>query len=263
MHTEVKMNFEVTEEEYNQLMDLQKANGVPFSELIKGSRKTLMVFGRAICSICYSGHSLDIGNISDTQFNSFLALFKKSLYQRLRESDELLLKKVEWNGISRGKNHIEFQMIPVGTTFYNIDIASAYWQIAFRLGYISEKFFKKYLKNDDYKVVKRLCFSFLARQSYRTYSNNISDSYNIICDTSMDQQVYDNVRNELYSVIAKGLSVLETNYIDYNIDGISFLKENESEITAYFNEQNLMYKVVPVVKVSETHILIKDTIKKF
>jgi hypothetical protein len=50
------MNFEVTEEEYNQLMDPQKANGVPFSELIKGSRKTLMVFGRAICSICYSGH---------------------------------------------------------------------------------------------------------------------------------------------------------------------------------------------------------------
>lgn len=263
MHIEVKMNFEVTDQEYNQLVELQKQNGVPYSELIKGSRKTLMVFGRPICSICYSGHSLDIGNISDSQFTSFLALFKKSLYQRLRESDELLLKKIEWNGVSRGKNHFEFQMIPVGTTYYNIDISSAYWQIAFRLGYISEKVFKKYLKKDDYKVVKRFCFSFLARQSYRTYTDINNDSIIINCDTSLDQQVYDNVRNELYNVIFNGLSILGNDYIDFNIDGISFLKELEPEITAYFKSEKIEYKIVPVVKVSETHILIKERIRKF
>lgn len=256
------MNFEVTEEEYKQLMELQIANGVPFSELIKGSRKTLIAFGRSICSICYTGNSLDIGNISDKQFNSFLGLFKKSLYQRLRDNDELLKLKVEWNGTSRSKNRIEFEMIPVGTTFYNIDISSAYWQIAFRLGYISKDYFKKYLSKDDYKVVKRLCFSFLARQSYRTYTTN-NEAYTIVCETQIDQQVYDNVRNELYCVISKGLSVLEANYIDYNVDGISFLKEYESEITSYFKSENLDYKIVPVVKVSPTHILFKNKIRKF
>lgn len=252
----------VSPEKYAELVELQKKNGVSFSEHCKGSRKTLIVYGKPFVTLLDGGNYLEIGKISDAKFSSFIGTFKKTLYKNILANPELFTYKVDFSGTSRGKNREAFNSIPVESYFWNLDLSSAYWQMGYRLGYVSKKFYEKYIFNDDYKVVKRLCFSFLARSNSKTYSTENSQ-YQIICDNTLDQLVYDNIRHELYKIISGALEVAGENYIDYNIDAISFTNKARKEVVKYFEEQNVVFKLIPAIKVSETHYEFKDTIRKF
>lgn len=256
------MTKNVTLERYNSLVELQIKNGVPYSEHYKGSRKTLFVHEKPYVTLLSGGNYLEIGEISDAQFNSFIGTFKKTLYKNIIENPKLLTHKVEFSGTSRGKNREAFNSIPVDSYFWSLDLSSAYWQMGYRLGYVSKNFYEKYIGNDDYKVVKRLCFSFLARCNYKTYQYK-NENYQIDCDNTLDQLVYDNIRHELYNIIAGALEIAGDNYIDYNIDAIGFKNGVRKEVVQYFKEQNLVFKMLPAVKVSETHYDLKDKIKKF
>jgi hypothetical protein len=256
------MSKTVTPERYLELVELQKKNGVPFSEHKKGSRKTLFVYGKPFVTMLEGGNYLDIGKISDSQFTSFLAIFKKTLYKNIQANKNLLTYKVEFSGTSRSKNREAFNSVPVESYFWNLDLSSAYWQMGHRLGYVSQKFYDKYIFNDDYKVVKRLCFSFLARSNYKTYTCN-DQSYKIFCDNTLDQLVYDNIRNELYTIIDGAVKIAGNSCVDYNIDAISFKNDVRKEIVEYFQKQGLVFKLLPAIKVSETEYNFKDKIKKF
>jgi len=252
----------VTPERYSELMELQIKNGVPFAEHYKGSRKTLWVHNQPFVTILDGGNYLELGEISNAQFKSFLGGFKKSLYSNLLKNPDLITKKIEYTGTSRGKNKEAFNDIQVDGYFWNLDLSSAYWQMGYRLGYISKSFYSKYIDKDTHKVAKRLCFSFLARENMKRYRINNED-YDIFCENSLDQQVYDNVRNELYNIIAGALEIVGDNYIDYNIDAISFPNKFRKEVVKYFEEQNLVFKLIPAIKHSETQYELKGKIRTF
>lgn len=252
----------VTLERYLELVELQKKNGVPYSEHCKGSRKTLYVYNKPFVTLLAGGNYLDLGDISDAQFNSFIGTFKKTLYKNLSESPDLITKKIVFAGTSRGKNREAFNSVPVESYYWNLDLSSAYWQMGYRLGYVSKNFYEKYISRNEYKVVKRLCFSFLARCNFKTYNFN-GEEYEMVCDNTLDQLVYDNVRNELYNLIAGALDIAGHDYIDYNIDAISFKQSVKKQVVQYFEEQGLVFKLLPVIKVSETEYEVKDKIRKF
>ena len=252
----------VSLERYSEIVELQKKNGVPFSEHFKGSRKTLYVYNKPFVTLLSGGNYLDLGDISDAQFKSFIGTFKKTLYKILSASPDLITKKIIFSGSSRGKNRDAFNSVPVESYYWNLDLSSAYWQMGYRLGYVSKNFYEKYICKNEYKVVKRLCFSFLARCNSKTYNFN-GQEYDVVCDNTMDQLVYDNVRNELYNLIAGALDIAGESYIDYNIDAISFKQNVKKEVIKYFEEQGLEFKLLPVVKISETHYEAKDKIRKF
>ena len=252
----------VTPERYSELLELQKKNGVPFSEHFKGSRKTLYVHNKPFVTLLMVDSYIELGEISDVQFKSFIGTFKKTLYKNISSRPELMSKKIVFDGTSRGKNYDAFNSVPVESYYWNLDLSSAYWQMGYRLGYVSKNFYEKYISKNEYKVVKRLCFSFLARCNYRNYNVN-GEHYEIVCDNTMDQLVYDNVRNELYNLIAGALDIAGDNYIDYNIDAISFKQNVKKQVVKYFEEQGLVFKLLPVIKVSETQYELKDKIRKF
>jgi hypothetical protein len=256
------MTKQVSEKRYEELIQLQIKNGVGYSEHIKGSRKTLYVFGKPVCSVLLGGSYLDIGVLSDAQFNSFIGVFKKTLYGTLLKNPDLMIKEVNFSGTARGKNRALFNQLPVDSYYWNIDLSSAYWQVGHRLGYISDNFYKKYINADEYKVVKRLCFSFLARSNYKKYFFQ-NEEKTIRCDNSVDKRVYDNVRNELYKIILGALDVAGDQYIDYNIDAISVTKYAHQKIINYFKENNLEFKMNPVFKVSENQYNLKNKVRKF
>jgi hypothetical protein len=256
-------NIDVSFEEYDQLVELQIKNGVPYAEHNKGSRKTLYVFGSPVASIVSGYNSLDIGALPYPKFYSFLAAFKRGLYQNLISNQELINFKIEFDGSSRGKNRELFQKIEIEQSYFNLDLISAYWQIGYRLGYLSKKNYQKYFKENDYKAAKRLCFSFLARCNYKEYLNPDGSKYIIECDNTIDQQVYDNVRNELYRIILGAVDLISSSYIDYNIDGISFLKSELPVVKKYFDDLKLEYKINPCVKQGDSHYLFKGKIRRF
>lgn len=233
--------------DYAALKSIQYQNQNYFLEQQHGGRKKLFVESKLIASTVVG--SVDLEKLNKRQFASFLGMFNRNLYKRLREQSGLLEQKITFKGLSRSKNNKLYASLPAGSLFYNIDLSSAYWQIAHKLGYISTSIFEKYQNEARYKSVKRLCISFLARPNKMTY--HFPDGLvNVIhCDTSCLKQVYDNIRNELYRIINTISD--ELNYVEYNIDGISVLPEDKSKVKEYFKSEGLLYKTTICIKINE------------
>lgn len=249
---------EVSLAEYNKLINLQIENGVSYSEQFKGSRKTLIVKNRPLVSLLLSGSYLELDNLTNNQFGSFLGLFKNHIYRQLKKND-LFDLKISYNGLSRNKNKKLYEQAPILTTWYNVDLKSAYWQMGYILGYVSKNFYSKYMELDEYKSAKRFCYSFLARPNYRIYSNG----QRINCDNTMDQQIFDNIRNKLYSIIQQGLDLCENECIEYNIDSITVSSRYLKTITDYFDSLSLVYSVNEMLKLNEHQYLLKNKVRKF
>ena len=248
--------------EYERILEIQKQNGNSYHEHFKGSRKTLIVYGREVVSTLIGGNSLHLGELSNRQFASFLGTFKKSLYNQLKKNSDLQNLKVVFEGTSKGKNRERFKDLPVNSFYYNIDISSAYWQIAHRLGYISTPFFVKYIDKDEYKAIKRLCFSFLSRSNFRKYYVG-NESYTIVCENQLEKMVYQNVRKELYNIIQGAINLCGNDYIDFNIDAISVTKEKRKLVIDYFEKQKIKIKIFPVQKLNASEYTVKTVVRKF
>ena len=253
---------QVTEEEYQKILALQIINNNSYSEHFRGSRKTLIVFEREICSVLSGGDNLHLGEITDRQFKSFLGSFMRGLYRQFDKHPNLIDHEVEFSGLSKGKNRLEFDKIRNHSYYWNIDLSSAYWQIGHKLGYISDTFYQKYIHKDDFKVVKRLCFSFLSRTNWREYNVN-DQTFTISCDNTIERQVYKNVRKELYKTISGALKIAGDEYIDFNIDAISVTKAKRNEILDYFQDQNLEVKLNRVTKINDLQVEVKGKIRNF
>lgn len=253
---------EVSNDKYNQIVELQKTNGINYSEHYKGSKKVLMVDNRIVCAT-YFGSMLDLGNLQKSQFVSFIASFKRGIYKQFDTNRSLITHKVYFLGASKQSNKKAFASLDPGKKFWNLDLSSAYWQIGFRLGYISKSFYSKYILNDDFKHAKRLCFSFLARQNVKKYIHN-GHEYTIECDNSIERAIYDNVRNELYLIIDRAREIAGESCLQHNIDGISVCcPEKKDLIEKYFLSEGLSFKVNDCIKIDNKQYLFKSKIKRF
>lgn len=251
--------IEYAEKEYKDYVNTQVSNGTPFSEHSYGSRRNLIINNRVLATTAPSV-SLDLGGLTGQKFTSFLAQFTKELYKRLRNSPELLNLKIEYNGVAKSRNTHLFDSIPINRAFYNIDLKCAYWQIAHRLGYISTEFYESY-SADDYKKAKRYCITFLARKNKKIYRHN-DRQYTIHCDITCLQNVYNNIRYELYKCISNVLS-LTKNHIEFNIDGITVLADEVENVKKGFAERDLKFKITRCTKINNYQYLHGSTIRNF
>lgn len=253
---------EVSVEKYNTLINLQKNNGTNYSEHLKGSRRILKVNNRIVCATSTSS-GIDLGEISKEKFIGFIASFKRNIYSHMENNPDNFHKKIDFYGFSRKKNRNKWSELPLTTKFWNIDLSSAYWQMGYRLGYISKNFYLKYLHKDEYKQAKRLCFTFLARHNLKTYFFNKSE-YTIECDNSCEQLIYDNVRNELYNIIAICNQIAELDCLEHNIDGITICcPQVKEKIIEYLKNEDLHFKINEGIKISDSQYFIKSKIRKF
>lgn len=250
-------SLEVQPEQYEQIRGNQAKNGTSFNEHRYGSRRNLYVKNRLIASTSLTAE-LDLGELSNSQFVSFLGSFNRQLYAQINANQDLLTLKIDFKQPARDKNLKLWNKIPNGTFFYNIDLSSAYWQIAHRLGYIPTKFYQKYKNLDEYKQAKRYCISFLARTNVMEYTNRPS----IACDISPLQQVYDNIRNELYLCIQNARKGAE-NWLEYNVDGISILAKDIPLVKTNLKNLSLDFKINECLKVSDSEYSYKGKVRKF
>jgi hypothetical protein len=206
-------------------------------------------------------NKLDLGELKKGQFYSFLGGFNRNLYSRFKHNPDLFSVKINYKGVARSKNYQYWDTLEDGTYFYNIDLSSAYWQIAYRLGYLSDKLFQTYLELDAYKHAKRYCVSFLARKNKMVYTTE-EGKIEIACDTSVFKNVYDNIRNELYKTIQEALIGIE-NYVEYNIDGVTVMKDDVARVKKAFREEGLKFKVTECRKINDKEYLYGNKIRRF
>lgn len=239
----------------------QKHNGNGYKEQHFGSRKKLFVYDRLIASTSPNG-SLDLGGLEKAQFNSFLGHFNKKLYSQFLKYPELMYKEVDFKGTAKHRNIKSWNKLPIGSFFYNIDMSSAYWQVLHKLGYIDESFYQKYMFDSDYKTAKRFCVSFLARTNKMIYTLNDGSQHTIECNIDVLNQVYQNVRKELYRIIKSSLKE-NTDYLEYNIDGVLVPISMAPEIKDFFASNGIRYKTTICQKISERQYRSGTRIKNF
>lgn len=253
----IKQSIEVSNDQYKQLIEVQKSNGSAYAEHHVGGRRSVVLKGKVIFSTVRNAN-LNIGDLTSREFGSFIALFNRQLYKSFRDRPELYDLKVEFRGVSMDKNKQLWNNLEIGTSFYNIDLSSAYWQVAHRLGYISDNVFERYMARDRYKEAKRYCVSFLGRENRMFYP----EGRKIECDTSVLRNVYQNIRYELYKIIGKAREV-SSDYLEYHIDGISILAKDVDNVKAYFNAEGLDFKITYCRKVTELEYLYGNKKRKF
>jgi hypothetical protein len=258
MKTYKKLN--VSDSEYIQIINTQFDNGSVVKEHIKGSRINMYSDNMLIATKCQSAE-LEKGELSDAQFNAFIGMFNKQLYRQFNLSPDLFFLEVDFDESSRQKNYDTWDKMKDGDFFYNVDLSSAYWQVAHKLGYIGDNIFKKYVSRDEYKQVKRYCISFLGRKNKMRYHHK-GEVFEIECDSDFASRVYQNIRYALYNYIAGGVK-LTKNWLEYNIDGISVLKNEKDIVTDYFKECNLQFKITECRKMNESEYIYKNKVRRF
>jgi hypothetical protein len=219
-----------------------------FMEHSIGSRRKLIIDGKVRATHMRS-ENLDLGEITHKQFSAFLGSFSKQLYKNFFENESLYDIKINFMSVSKKKNFKKWESMKVGDVFYNIDLKSAYWQILRKLGYIDDNLYTTYYKNDAYKKAKRYCVSFLARKNKMHYKTE-NLNYDIYCQDDVLKNVYKNIRNELYNSITKAVSLC-SDFVEYNIDGISVLANDVDIVTGNLISLGLDYKITRCVKIDD------------
>lgn len=236
-----KKKSEVSVKDFLIIKENYIKSGRLLNEQIFGSRKNLFDENNKLIASNVQNNSIELGKLTKPQFFSFIGLFNKNLYKNLIANEDLLYLKVNFSGMSRKKHRQNFDKLPIGAFFYNLDLNSAYWQIVYKLGYIDYDFYKKYKTADEYKMVKRLCISFLSRHNRKNYYID-GQEFSIVCDTSALKQVYTNIRNTLYQLFTDCAN--NTDYIAYNIDSIYIERKDLQKVKTMFNDLELEYKLV-------------------
>lgn len=252
--------LEIAPEFYEDTKQQIIKNGSKVWEQSFGSRRNLYGDGH-LCGTTSPEDYLPLKELSKSQLGAFLGQFTKSLYNQIRKDDSILDKQVIFNGVSRDKNFVAWEEIQPREMFYNVDLSSAYWQMAFRLGYITKRMFNSYLEKDSYKEAKRYCISFLARENEMNYHDGREINH-VRCNTDCLQQIYDNIRNELYSCIQNVLFDIK-DWIEFNIDGVTIKEKDLPLVQERFDSLNLVYKINECLKIDERTYLLKGKIRKF
>ena len=254
-------NLNLTSEMYDKTKAIISNNGSRVWEHAIGSVVNLYSDG-SICATIAPNDYLFIGNITKQQFGSFIGLFTKSLYSQFKKNPSLFNLKIDFNGLSRSKNYEVWYQMPQSEIYYNVDLTSAYWQIAYRLGYISKKMYDSFMHKNEFKEAKRYCISFLSRTNLVTYHDGREIS-EIECNMDCLIQVYENIRNELYKCIDEVRKNVE-NWIEYNIDAIAVSEKDLELVCKMFDEMDLTYKIKEYVKIDEyEYVTNKGKIRNF
>lgn len=259
--------LEVSNTRYLKILDTQFKNGSDVREQTIGGRVKMFSDNMLIATFCKSA-SLDVKDLSSGQFYSFLGHFNKQLYSQFLKNPNLFDLEVEFSGVSRMKNMGQWNKVKLGEYFYNVDISSAYWQCANKLGYLNDNMFKKYMFSDAHKGVKRYCISFLSRRNQMKYfrkdlKTGLLSTQVIVCDPEFMDKIYLNIRHYLYSIIAGAREEIKDKFLEYNIDGITVGKNQIDKVKDYFKSNGFYFKITECKKLSEDSYKYGKIIRKF
>ena len=252
---------EVTKEEYDKILATQKANGTKYREQVSGARKSLYV-GKILVASIVNSNSLQLDKITQKEFISLLALFQKNVNKAVLSNEELFTLNIPYSGFSKARNGKLWAKLGNNQCFYTFDISNAYWQFAYRLGYISERLYNEYAYMDEFKTAKRYCVTFLARKQKVAYTDPNGGKFEVYCDNKLYNQIYENIRNSIYRAVAEAREDVD-GWIEYNTDGISVMPEHAQEVKDRFKAMGLEFKITLCRKISEYQYLSGSKTKNF
>jgi hypothetical protein len=197
------------------------------------------------------------------EVKSVLSLFanvKKSINKHLVKQG-LVISKIEKKYDSTFTNRLLFDSLPIGTTFYYIDVKHCYWRIAYLNGYISENYYKKILENPDLKIYRNMALSCIIANKTLEYYDNGTLTNVIEEDTSIYHTIYENIRFKAWNLFGSLCfeKIGKEKTIGYYTDGIMVLSENVATVKTTLTRNKLQYTITKCIKTNHRQWMNCDT----
>jgi hypothetical protein len=218
------------------------------------------------------GFRLDDAEISFQKHVGVYRKFNNDMIESVVKNDSLMGLQVEnrlnIHYYSFDKNRALWANLKQGFRFYEIDIAKAYFQSAYRLGYITKKTYNLYSEQDGYKQAMREAITWLGTAYQKQYYNikglPKEECYTIKCDIKANQRIYDNVRNTLHNFIFDAVTLIGwDDFIYYTIDSVAFAPDKLHLVKKLFDDNGWQYKVRECYKLNETTYIKDNQERKF
>ncbi|MEM2138826.1 MAG: hypothetical protein QXM96_01610 [Candidatus Woesearchaeota archaeon] len=252
----------ISQDEYNDIKNYFISNNFYVREIKKSEQNLKLIVNNN--SFIHFTNNLHFESLSNIQFSKFYNIILKDIIFNVNSKNihELIVESK--NKKIKEKNLDVWNKVKIGEFFINIDIKNAYWQSAYKLGYISEDLYKDYEFLDEYKEAKRYVFSLLSRDVECNYYNDGNKVNKIKCNNLIFKNMLKNIRNFLSNSIYDICSGVDNNsIIEYNIDAIYCLYNNLDIIRKMFYEKNIKFKITLCKKTSENAYIYNYTLKFF
>jgi hypothetical protein len=161
-------------------------------------------------------------------------------------------------------NHALYNSMAEGEMFLYIDINHCYWRIAYLQGIISEKFYKRVLKNKNLKIYRNMALACLIATKSKSYYIKGEHKLTVTEVKQQHNQIYQNIRFTAYNLLGEVRNKIgDDNLIGYRTDAILCKKEVAKKVGYIIFKNNFTFKVLECAKIDDHHYQYGDSeIKK-
>jgi hypothetical protein len=200
--------------------------------------------------------------LSDPRCAVLLASVRKQVNRYLKEHD-FQIEEIKLLYPSVSRNIDRYTSLPLGMTFYYIDVKHCYWRIAYLLGIINEKTYKYYADYKKYKLARNIALSSLATSKEREYFVNGEYVFTLTSDTGPYRSLYTNIRYKAYNTMGSIYEMVREHSLGYQVDGIWVLPYGAEEVKRQLKIKKFYYRSITCQKIDNKSYLYGNEKKEF
>jgi hypothetical protein len=172
-------------------------------------------------------------DINENLVFSFVGLVKQQVNRYLAEhKDDLCPLNYHTNGVEI--NHELFDSIAEGGFFWETDIEHAYFQAMHSFGYISDKFYERYKRLEEYKQAYIFSVSWMqADKTVYYYKDGKLDKEEFV-SSDVYSIIYDNVREKLSMIIDGAVEECGDRFFRSTVDSVMYACDVRDKVKEYF-----------------------------
>jgi hypothetical protein len=156
-----------------------------------------------------------------------------------------------------------YDKIGIVEDFYIIDLAHAYWRIAYLKGYISEKLYTDHVDKDS-KLYRNMALACTVAHTQRTYYANGEPKYEISEVCLPYETMYENIRHTCYNAVGDVQRELSQQVFAYRTDAVFVTKDGLERAKKMLYNRGFLCRVIRCTKINENNFVDEeDNMKKF
>ncbi|MCF8360730.1 MAG: hypothetical protein K9H26_18390 [Prolixibacteraceae bacterium] len=250
-------------------IDVYKKNlvnkGSDFQIFEKSAQKSIIVNGKHIVTTQTKDKKLQ-AYFKLGKKSSLINTIHKNVYKKTSEKG-FAMQDIKPEYPPENRNRKAFAEIETDQKLVYIDINHAYWRVAFILGYIDKSLYEKYAYDQEYKLARNIGLSTMVSQKKKHYYFNGKYARTIVCENSMYEKMYKNIRYTTYNIIGELAELIGDGCLAYKVDGLLILNDNEliKFCKEYLKGKNVTFEIKRYKKLNEKELLsVKENkIKKY
>lgn len=217
----------------------------------KRNEKKIFIDGKRVAKLRTRNTMTPLERDESVKILNVFASVKKSINKYLIQND-FDIPKIKKKYDSSFRNHIVYKSLPDGTEFIYVDAKHCYWRIAYLMGLISPYYYQKILDNPEMKLYRNMALSCIIAPKIVDYIYEGKLINTIKEDTSIYEQVYENIRFTAWNLFGKLAfeKIGKENCIGYFTDGIMVFEKDLRTVKMVLARHQIQYRIQKCKKIN-------------